>query len=166
MNTASPIRVLTTGGTLDKVYFDARSTFEVGDTVVHQLLEQAHVKATYFVEEIMRKDSLDINEDDRMLIRATVEQCEEDRIVITHGTDTMAETARYLKDIEGKTIVLTGALAPARFAYTDAAFNVGMAFAAVQSLSNGVYIVMNGTVFDGARVTKDKATNTFVILSG
>ena len=164
MTTNETIRVLTTGGTLDKVYFDARSTFEVGDTVVHQLLSEAHVKAPYVVEELMRKDSLELTEDDRLVIRHAVEQAEESRIVITHGTDTMTDTASFLNSVRGKTIVLTGALAPARFAFTDATFNVGMAFAAVQALDPGVYIVMNGTLFREGKVIKDKASNTFISL--
>jgi L-asparaginase len=158
------ILVVTTGGTIDKVYFDAKSEFEVGRSLVGDLLREAHVHAFYEVVEVLRKDSLDLTDADRALIRSTIERAANARIVVTHGTDTMTETARALQAIPGKTIVLTGALSPARFAHTDAAFNVGMAFAAVQTLPSGVYIAMNGQVFDAAHVHKDRATNRFVTI--
>ena len=156
------VLVLTTGGTIDKIYFDAKSEFEVGKSMVGELLRQAHVDVDVTVQEVLRKDSLDMTDADRALVRGAVEKANESRIVVTHGTDTMTETARVLVGVPGKTIVLTGALAPARFAVTDATFNVGMAFAAVQTLPPGVYIVMNGRVFDGMKVRKDRAANRFV----
>jgi L-asparaginase len=156
------VLVLTTGGTIDKIYFDANSEFEVGKSMVGELLRQAHVTVDVAVRELMRKDSLDMDDADRALVRAAVESSDETRVVITHGTDTMTDTARALLGIPGKTIVMTGALAPARFAVTDATFNVGMAFAAVQTLPSGVYIVMNGHVFDATKVKKDREANRFV----
>jgi L-asparaginase len=156
------ILVVTTGGTIDKVYFDAKSEFEVGRSLIGELLREAHVHAAYDVVEVLRKDSLDLTDADRQTIRAAIETAPNSRIVVTHGTDTMTDTARALQGINGKTIVLTGALAPARFANTDAAFNVGMAFAAVQTLPPGVYVAMNGQVFDGAKVRKDSAANQFI----
>lgn len=156
------ILVITTGGTIDKVYFDARSDFEVGVSVVADLLRQANVAQPFEVLGILRKDSLDLTDRDRALIRDTVAARSETRIVLTQGTDTMAETAEASEGLDGKTIVLTGSLAPARFAQTDATFNVGMSFAAAQTLSPGVYIVMNGQVFAAGRVRKDRTTNTFV----
>ena len=156
------VLVLTTGGTIDKIYFDAKSEFEVGKSMVGELLRQAHVDVDVTVREVLRKDSLDMTDEDRALVRGAVEKADESRIVITHGTDTMTDTARALIGIPGKTIVLTGALAPARFAVTDATFNVGMALAAVQTLPTGVYIVMNGRVFEGTRVRKDRTANRFV----
>lgn len=156
------ILVFTTGGTIDKIYFDANSEFEVGRSMVGELLRQAHVTVSVEVRELMRKDSLDMTDVDRALIRSAVEVAQESRIVVTHGTDTMTETARALIGVPGKTVVLTGSLAPARFAVTDATFNVGMAFAAVQSLPAGIYIVMNGQVFEGGRVRKDRDANRFV----
>ena len=156
------IVVLTTGGTIDKVYFDARSDYEVGESVVGDLLRQAHVREPFEVCELLRKDSLQLTDADRALIRTAVDETPEQRIVIPHGTDTMTDTARVLLPQRTKTVVMTGSLAPARFAQTDAVFNVGMAFAAVQSLSAGVYIVMNGQVFDASRVRKDRAQNVFV----
>ena len=159
---AEPILVVTTGGTIDKVYFDAKSEFEVGRSMVGDLLREAQVHAPYETLEVLRKDSLDLTDADRELIRRSIAAKSNRRVVVTHGTDTMTQTARLLVAIEHKTIVLTGALSPARFANTDAAFNVGMAFAAAQILPEGVYIAMNGRVFDARRVRKDRATNRFV----
>lgn len=159
---ASKILILTTGGTIDKVYFDAKSDYEVGESVVEDLLKQAHVHLDYEMLHLMRKDSLEITDEDRSKMRDAVIASEHDAIVVTHGTDTMSDSARALAGIPGKTIVLTGALAPSRFAQSDATFNVGMAVAAVQSLGAGVYIVMNGQVFNGLAVVKDRAQNRFV----
>ena len=156
------ILVVTTGGTIDKVYFDAKSEFEVGRSMVGDLLREAHVHAPFETLEVLRKDSLELTDADRKTIHDAIAAAANTRVVVTHGTDTMTQTAAVLRDIAGKTIVLTGALSPARFANTDAAFNVGMAFAAVQTLPAGVYIAMNGQVFDAAHVRKDRATNRFV----
>ena len=163
-NLDAGIALLTTGGTIDKIYFDARSTFAVGDSVVDDLLAEAHVRAPYRVQEVMRKDSLELNDADRATILAAVQACPETAIVLTHGTDTMTQTAAVLSQVTDKTIVLTGALSPARFAKSDATFNVGMAFAAVQTLAAGVYIVMNGQVFAAHQVEKDTVNNVFVRL--
>ena len=157
------ILIVTTGGTIDKVYFDAKSEFEVGDSVVGRLLAQAHVRQPHEILSLMRKDSLEMEDADRAAIRAAIADRPEARVVVTHGTDTMTDTARALEDLQGRTIVLTGALSPARFAESDAVFNVGMAFGAVQSLPAGVYICMNGQVFEAARVIKDRSRNAFVL---
>lgn len=157
-----PVLVVTTGGTIDKVYFDARSNYEVGESVVGDLLRQAQVRLPFEVLGVLRKDSLEIDDADRAQIRQRIEARPERRVVVTHGTDTMTETARALAGISGRTIVLTGSLSPARFAQTDAVFNVGMAFAAVQALPEGVYIVMNGQIFAADRVHKDREKNRFV----
>ncbi len=156
------IAVLTTGGTIDKVYFDAKSEFAVGDSVLEDLLREAHVDRPHRLVEVMRKDSLEMTDADRAAIVAAVQACSERWVVITHGTDTMAQTAEALVGIAHKTIVLTGALSPARFAKSDATFNVGMAFATVQTAAPGVYIVMNGQVFAAGEVRKDREKNTFV----
>lgn len=156
------ILVVTTGGTIDKVYFDANSRYEVGESVVTDLLRQAQVRVPVEVLPVLRKDSLDLTDADRDLLRARIAARPERRVVVTHGTDTMVETAQALVSLVDRTIVLTGALAPARFAQTDAWFNVGMAFAAVQVLPCGVYIVMNGQVFAADRVRKDRSRNQFV----
>ena len=160
------VAVLTTGGTIDKVYFDANSEYAVGASVVDELLKEAHVDAPYRVVEVLRKDSLELDDDDRAQVAAAIINCVERCVIVTHGTDTMTKTAASLASIEGKTegktIVLTGALSPARFARSDATFNVGMAFAAVQTLTRGVYIVMNGQVFESGQVEKDSQNNVFV----
>lgn len=158
----APILVVTAGGTIDKVYFDAKSEFEVGRSMVGELLKQAHVHATYEIVEVLRKDSLEMTDADREQIRAAIAAHPHARVVVTHGTDTMTLTAATLASLKDRTIVLTGSLAPARFANSDATFNVGMAFAAVQALPPGVYIAMNGQIFDGARVRKDRAANRFL----
>lgn len=158
------IVVLTTGGTLDKIYFDANSEFEVGSPVVGQLLKQAEVRLPFRVIELLRKDSLDLTDADRQVIRDAVHAQSAGRIVITHGTDTMTTTAAAISDVKGKTVVLTGALSPARFSSSDAMFNLGMAFGAVQVLPAGVYIAMNGRIFDADRVRKDRERNAFVEL--
>lgn len=156
------ILILTTGGTIDKLYFDALSEYQIGDSVVGRLLQTARVTKTFRLVELMRKDSLDLTDADRATIRAVVAEAPEAKIVVTHGTDTMTDTAHALADVAGKTIVLVGALAPARFAESDATFNLGMAFAAAQVAAPGVWIAMNGTVFPGDRVRKDRAVNAFV----
>lgn len=154
--------ILTTGGTIDKLYFDALSEYQIGDSVVERLLRTARVALPFRVAELMRKDSLDLIDADRQTIVDAVAAAPETRIVITHGTDTMTDTARALAGVQGKTVVLVGALAPARFAESDATFNLGMAVATAQVAAPGVWIAMNGTVFDGAKVRKDRSINSFV----
>lgn len=153
---------LTTGGTIDKLYFDALSEYQIGDSVVERILRTARVALPFRVAELMRKDSLELTDADRATIRTAVEGAPETRIVITHGTDTMTDTARALSGVAGKTVVLVGALAPARFAESDATFNLGLAVATAQVAAPGVWIAMNGTVFDGAKVRKDRSINSFV----
>lgn len=152
---------ITTGGTIDKIYFDAKSGYEVGDPQVIDILSEANVIFEYDVHNLFRKDSLDLTDDDRLAIREAVDTEDCDRIIVTHGTDTMVETARALLGCAGKTIVLTGSLAPARFKISDAELNLGMAIAAVQTLPNGVYITMNGTVFEASNVRKNREANRF-----
>ena len=156
------ILILTTGGTIDKNYFDALSEYQIVDSGIPALLKEARVALPLRIEEVCRKDSLELTEADRAEIARRIAEAPETRVVITHGTDTMTETAKVLAGIAGKTIVLTGALSPARFAETDAPFNLGMAFAAVQIAPPGVYIAMSGQVFDGLRVRKDRAAGRFV----
>ena len=157
------VLVLTTGGTIDKQYFDAQSQYQITDSIVTKLLAVARVTHPHQVEHVLRKDSLEITDEDRARIVEHVQRAVSDRIVITHGTDTMTQTARSLARISGKTIVLTGALVPARFSESDAAFNLGMAFATAQTAELGVYIAMNGSVFRGDEVTKDREQNAFVV---
>ncbi len=160
----TPILILTTGGTIDKIYFDALSDYQVGETVMARLLDVARVKRPFRIEEIVRKDSLELDDADRALIHARVAAAPESHIVITHGTDTMTDTAKALADIPGKTVVLVGALAPARFGESDASFNLGMAFATAQVAEPGIYITMSGSVFRADAVVKDRAKGAFVPL--
>jgi L-asparaginase len=160
-----PILVLTTGGTIDKNYFDALSEYQIVESGIPALLDQARVALPYRIEEVCRKDSLELTDADRAHFAARALAAPETRIVITHGTDTMTDTARVLAAaVPGKTIVLTGALSPARFADSDAPFNLGMAFAAAQVAPPGVYIAMSGELFDGLKVRKDRAAGRFVAL--
>tara|TARA_R110002096_G_scaffold161007_5_gene327420 strand:- start:13035 stop:13526 length:492 start_codon:yes stop_codon:yes gene_type:complete len=155
------IRFITTGGTIDKIYFDALSKFEVGDSVVQHILTDALVDFEYDVVSMFQKDSLEMTDEDRHKIREYIAADDARHYIITHGTDTMPETAAALKDLEDRTIVLTGALTPARFRTTDAVFNVGMAVASVQVASPGVYIAMSGQVFEAGAVRKNRAANKF-----
>ena len=155
------ILFISTGGTIDKIYFDALSQFEVGDSQVRAILTDALVDFDYDVVPLMKKDSLELTDADRQAIREYIENDDGHFYVVTHGTDTMADTAEALAGIEGRTIVLTGALTPARFRTTDAVFNVGMAVAAVQTAKPGVYIAMSGQVFEAGHVRKNRAENRF-----
>jgi L-asparaginase len=155
------IRFITTGGTIDKIYFDALSQFEVGESQVEHILKEGLVQFDYEIVSLLQKDSLEITDDDRAELRSYVENDDASLYVITHGTDTMAETAEALQGLDDKTIVLTGALTPARFRTTDAIFNVGMAVAAVQVSPPGVYIAMSGQVFAAGEVRKNRAENRF-----
>ena len=159
------IKIFCVGGTIDKIYFDAKSKYEVGEPSIGKILNQHDVGLDYSVTSLMAKDSLDIDDDDRAKIRAAVAASPEQHIVITHGTDTMVATATVLADIENKTIVLTGALAPAIFKDSDAIFNVGCALAATQTCTAGVYITMNGQIFAYDQVRKDVENNRFIAKS-
>ena len=155
------IRFITTGGTIDKVYFDGLSQFEIGESMVQHVLSEGLVQFEYDVVSLMQKDSLEMDDEDRQKLRDYIENDDVSHYIITHGTDTMAETASALGDLDGRTIVLTGSLSPARFKTTDAVFNVGMAVAAVQVARPGVYIAMSGQVFDAGAVRKNRAENRF-----
>lgn len=153
--------VITTGGTIDKVYFDDKSDFQIGEPQIGRILEELGVAFRFSVIPIIRKDSLHIDAADRELIRATIAAQSARHVLITHGTDTMVETAKVLEAIPDKTMVLTGALNPARFRGSDAEFNIGCAVGAVQTLPAGVYIAMNGRIWDPAKVRKNVAANRF-----
>jgi len=155
------IRIFTTGGTFDKLYFDAKSEFHFGDPMAGELLEEANVNFEYRVESLLQKDSLDMDEQDREVIRKAVANAQESSILIIHGTDSMVDTAHALLDIADKTIVLLGAMQPARMRYSDALFNLGFASAAVQLLAAGTYIAMNGEIFDPLKVAKNRAESRF-----
>jgi len=155
------IKIYTVGGTIDKIYFDRKSTYEVGEPKIGEILEEANVTVLYEISTILHKDSLDMTDEDRQMIFDMVSSEEHPRIILTHGTDTMIQTAEKLSSIPGKVIVLTGAMEPARFKYSDAAFNIGCAVAAVQLLNPGVYIAMNGRIFNSGSVKKNQEKNWF-----
>lgn len=155
------IKIFTTGGTIDKTYFDAKSEYEVGDPQIHAILREANVTVPYAVETLLRKDSLDLTDADRALIHDRVSAEAAAHILITHGTDTMVDTARALRDVPEKTIVLVGSLSPARFKHSDAEFNIGFAMAAVQALPPGVYLAMNGRIFTPEHARKNREENRF-----
>ncbi len=155
------IRFVTTGGTIDKIYFDAMSQFEVGESQVKHILTEGLVNFDYDIVSMFRTDSLELTDDDRQQLRDYIENDDAEHYVVSHGTDTMVETADVLAGITGKTIVLTGALSPARFKTTDAIFNIGMAIAAVQTVEPGVYLAMSGQVFEAGKVRKNKEENRF-----
>ena len=160
-----PIKIFTTGGTIDKVYFDAKSTYEVGEPNIERVLSELPLTVDYTVTSVLRKDSLEITPADRDVVIAAVQDAEEKQIIVTHGTDTMVDTAKALQAVvKDKTIVLTGALEPALFKTSDAMFNIGCAIAAVQSLPPGAYITMNGRVFKSGNVIKDVPNSRFVTL--
>lgn len=155
------IRIFTTGGTIDKIYFDANSSFSVGDSPLPELLAEANVSVPCEITGLTRKDSLELTDDDRAAIVSAVGSCEEKQVLITHGTDTMPQTAEALAAIAGKTVVLFGAMQPARMRSSDAVFNLGFAVAAVQLLPAGVYLAMNGQVFEAGKVRKNLAAGRF-----
>jgi L-asparaginase len=155
------IRFITTGGTIDKIYFDELSQFEVGESQVRHILAEGMIDFEFDVVPLLQKDSLEMTADDRDMLCAYIEKDDATHYVITHGTDTMPQTGEALLGLQEKTIVLTGALSPARFRTTDAVFNVGMAVAAVQVAAPGVYIAMSGQVFTAGKVHKNRAENRF-----
>ena len=156
------LQIFTTGGTIDKVYFDALSEFQVGASPLDAILSEANVSIGYALTSLMKKDSLELDDADRAVVRDAVLACEAKHVLITHGTDTMAQTAEALRDIADKTVVLTGAMQPARLRSTDAIFNVGFAIAAARMQPPGVYIAMNGRVFEAGHVRKDRGAGQFV----
>ena len=159
----SSLQVFSTGGTIDKIYFDANSEFEVGSPQVPVLLREVGYPLDYAFESLLSKDSLDLTDDDRRRIAEAVRTTPARRVVITHGTDTMIETARRLQGISNKTIVLTGALQPARFKTSDATFNLGGAITAAGLLAPGVYIAIQGQVFDPDRTRKNREKQRFEV---
>ena len=153
--------IVTTGGTIDKIYFDDKSDYQIGDPQIGAILRELGVTFRFSVIPILRKDSLHITDQDRELVRATIAAQPARHVLVTHGTDSMVTTGMVLRSITDKTIVMTGALSPARFRGSDAEFNIGCAIGAVQSLPTGVYIAMNGRIWDPAKVRKNVAANRF-----
>lgn len=157
----SKLLIITTGGTIDKIYFDDKSDYQIGEPQISRILHAMHVAFEFEVSSLMRKDSLYMEDKDRQLILDVVSASATRHVLITHGTDSMVETATVLQNVPEKTIILTGALNPARFRDSDAIFNIGCAVGAVQTLPPGVYITMNGKVWNPARVRKNRRENRF-----
>ena len=155
------LTIVATGGTIDKIYFDDKSAYQIGAPQIGEILKQLGVAFEFETIALMRKDSLHMDDADRDLVRRTIAAQPHRHVLVTHGTDTMVETARALAGITDKVIVLTGALNPARFQGSDAVFNIGCAVGAIQALPDGVYIAMNGRVWDPARVRKNRDANRF-----
>ena len=161
------IRIFITGGTFDKEYNELTGQLYFKDTHLHDLLELGRSRLDTEIRTLMMIDSLEMSEEDRELIAHQCKNCEEDRIVITHGTDTMADTAEFLqKNVSGKTIVLTGAMIPIKFGSSDGLFNLGSALAFAQTLPAGVYVAMNGRYFEAGNVQKNRESGTFEELKG
>ena len=156
------IRIFITGGTFDKEYNELNGQLFFKDTHLHEMLKLGRCRVDVDIRTLMMIDSLEMKDDDRDLI---VQQCiksEENRIVITHGTDTMVETATILaKSVSNKTIVITGAMIPYKFGSSDGLFNLGSALAFVQTLPHGVYIAMNGKYFNWDNVRKNRKKAQF-----
>jgi len=160
------IRILITGGTFDKEYNELTGELFFKDTHLPEMLKLGRCRVDVDIRTLMMIDSLDMNQQDRSLIADHCERAEEGKIIITHGTDTMADTARYLgaRNID-KTIVLTGAMIPYKFGSSDGLFNLGSAMAFVQALPSGVYVAMNGKCFCWDNVRKNRKTGEFEELS-
>ena len=160
------IRILVTGGTFDKEYNEITGELFFKDTHLSEMLKLGRCRVDVDVRTLMMIDSLDMTEQDRVMIADNCMRAEEKKIIITHGTDTMADTAKFLADkVIGKTIVITGAMIPYKFGSSDGLFNLGSAMAFVQSLPHGVYVAMNGKYFHWDNVRKNRKTGEFEELS-
>jgi len=157
--------ILTTGGTIDKIYYDDKSDYQIGEPEIGRILQAMHVAFDWEIRALMRKDSIHLNDADRALIRQAIEASSDTHFLITHGTDTMTGTAAALEGIRDRVIVMTGALNPARFIDSDAVFNIGTAIGAVQVLPPGIWIVMNGRVWEPDKVRKNRKANCFEAVS-
>jgi L-asparaginase len=156
------IRVLVTGGTFDKEYDEISGALFFRETHVAEMLRLGRCRVPVAIETVMLVDSLAMSQADRERVAERCRNCDESHIVITHGTDTMVETAAVLAaQVEGKTVVLTGAMVPYAFGSSDGLFNLGSALSFVQTLPSGVYLAMNGAHFPWNRVRKNRAAGVF-----
>ena len=157
-----PIRIFVTGGTFDKEYNELTGQLFFKDTHLSEILKLGRSRVDVTIRTLMMIDSLEMTDEDRNMIAQQCERSEEGRIIITHGTDTMAETAGVLASKKiPKTIVLTGAMIPYKFGSSDGLFNLGSALAFVQALPHGVYVAMNGRYFNWDNVRKNRKTGEF-----
>ena len=152
-----------TGGTIDKDYPKAIAgyAFEITEPAVKGILSKINPSFDFEIVSLMKKDSLDITDDDRRKLYDTCKSADTDKIIITHGTDTIIETAKYLSALKNKTIILTGAFKPEKFKDSDAEFNLGFAIGALNKSENGVYIAMNGGLFECNKVKRDLSNGRF-----
>lgn len=160
------IRVLLTGGTIDKHYNESNGNMEFADSHISAILEQGRNRSDLQIDTVMFKDSLEMIDHDRKLIANSCANCFEEKILITHGTDTMIQTANHIVKnkpqlVENKCIVFVGAMIPYEISYSDSAFNVGFALGALNSLDNGIYIAMNGKIFTANNVKKNLSLGEF-----
>ena len=156
------IRILVTGGTFDKEYDEIHGRLFFKETHVEEMLKQGRSRVEVLIQTLMMMDSLEMTDAHRQQIVSACHSCEERRIVVTHGTDTMVDTARAIAAaVVGKTVVLTGAMVPYAFGSSDGMFNLGSALSFAQVLPAGVYVAMNGTIFDWEDVRKDRSSGTF-----
>jgi L-asparaginase len=156
------IRIFVTGGTFDKTYDEIAGRLAFGDTHLGEMLRLGRSRVPVSIRTLMMIDSLEMSEDDRQLIVRNCASCDETRILVTHGTDTMVETAAALaRGTTGKTIVITGAMIPYAFGSSDGLFNLGSALSFAQVLPAGVYIAMNGQCFEWDKVRKNRQTGAF-----
>ncbi len=161
------IRILVTGGTFDKEYNELNGTLFFQHTYVEHMLQRGRCRLDVSVEVLMMKDSLEMTDADRARIVHECNDCDEERVVITHGTDTMVETAKAIAfGVQHKTIVLTGAMVPYAFGSSDGLFNLGSALSFVQALPHGVYVAMNGRVFLWNNVRKNRELGIFEAANG
>lgn len=157
------ITILATGGTIDKFYSVA-GTLDIGKPAAHDVLSRVLTDIRFDIHALIGKDSLDMTDEDRAELVAALNAVEQDQVLITHGTDTMSESARYIAkhaDLGSKVVVLTGAMQPAVMAHSDGGFNLGAAISALNLLEPGVYISMSGRIFPAHTVRKDRARGIF-----
>lgn len=155
------IDIFCAGGTIDKVYFDAKSNYHIGEPQIKNILSELTLNIDTSITSVLKKDSLEITEDDIQTLYKAIEASASDKVMVTHGSDTLVTTAKHLSSIKNKTIVLTASLQPALFKVSDATFNIGMAFAAVQTLPFGTYVAMSGRIFDYNKVIKNREAGIF-----
>lgn len=162
------LRIACVGGTIDKIYFDALSEYHVGEPGIASILQALPLAFSYQIDSLMRKDSLELTDADRQQIVEHVASVPEDKILVTHGTDTMVQTGLALQAaaerFPGKCVILTGAMLPAEFRNSDAVFNVGVAVGGLMSRPPGIYIAMNGRIFDPAGTIKNRQAKRFEIV--
>jgi L-asparaginase len=162
MKMAERVRIIVTGGTFDKEYNELTGSLFFRKTHVLEMLRLGRCRVPFAVETLMMIDSLDMTLPDRRRILESCRKARESRLVVTHGTDTMVETARLLgRELKGKTVVLTGAMVPYKFGSSDGMFNLGSALSFAQSLPAGIYVAMNGRPFRWDSVRKNRAKGQF-----